>query len=205
MLTNHSHGWWAPQPCHESSEYQSCCVDRAKGKREGGKNETMNWPTLRHAEIMLHPSTMRTAQSKGQYSSAAESNKYTTCFVLNYIEQKPRQVVVEDTIFCWQYCCCCCLTVLTSKNIILLLITVMITFSLSLQTKPASSSDDLMLSCAICHEKMRSLIFNHKDRKCLLINLVWFSVSLVLVVYDCELFIKSRETKKGNNFVNNHE
>ena len=81
----------------------------------------------------------------------------------------------------------------------------MITFSLFLQTKPASSSDDLMLSCAICHEKMRSLIFTHKDRKCLLINLVWFSVSLVLVLYDCELFIKSRETKKGNDEVDNHE
>ena len=70
-------------------------------EREGGKNETMNWPTLQHAEIMLHPSTMRSAQSKGQYSSTAESNKHTTCFVLNYVEQKPRQVVVEDTIFCW--------------------------------------------------------------------------------------------------------
>ena len=73
-------------------------------EREGDKNETMNWPTLQHAEnnmiIMLHPATMRSAQIKGQYSSTAESNKHTTCFVLNYIEQKPRQVVVEDTIFC---------------------------------------------------------------------------------------------------------
>ena len=49
---------------------------------------------------MLHPATMRSAQSKCQYSSTAESNKCTTCFVLNYIEQKPMQVVVEDTMFC---------------------------------------------------------------------------------------------------------
>ena len=74
-------------------------------ERQGGKNETMNWPTLQHAEnnmiIMLHPATMRSAQSKCQYFSTAESNKHTTCFVLNYIEQKPRQVVVEDAIFCW--------------------------------------------------------------------------------------------------------
>ena len=70
-------------------------------EREGGKNVTMNWATLQHAEIILHPATMRSAQSKCQYSSTAESNKHATCFVLNYIEQKPRQVVVEDTIFCW--------------------------------------------------------------------------------------------------------
>ena len=81
----------------------------------------------------------------------------------------------------------------------------MITFSLFLQTKRPSSSDDLTLSCAICHEKMRSLIFNHKDRKCLLINLLWFSVSFVLVFYDCKLFIKTRDAKKGNDLVDNHE
>jgi len=69
-------------------------------EREGGKNETMNRPTLQHAEIMLLPATMRSAQSKCQYSSTAESNKHATCFVRNYIEQKPRHVVVEDTIFC---------------------------------------------------------------------------------------------------------
>ena len=68
--------------------------------REAGKNETMNWPTLQYAEIVLHPATMRSAQSKCQYSSTAGSNKHATCFVLNYIEQKPRQVVVEDTISC---------------------------------------------------------------------------------------------------------